>query len=86
MCLCLNGFRALTRKAHNMSKQKIIITWEHPPIPDRGFDWRASYAGHEEDGKDGFGNTVMNALEELLWNNGLEDADDLTDGPFAPQE
>lgn len=51
-----------------MNKQKIIITYEFPPIPDRKFDWRAGYDGQEEVGKDGFGTTPMAALADLIEN------------------
>lgn len=51
-----------------MTRQKIVITFEYPPIPVRGFDWRAGFYGCEEDGKDGFGITPIIALAELLQN------------------
>ena len=51
-----------------MSKQEIIITYEAPPVPSTRFDWRAGYAGQEEDGKDGHGATPLEALQELLDN------------------
>lgn len=51
-----------------MSKQRIIIAYEGPPIPDINFEWRASYDGHEEDLKDGFGMTPQAALQELIDN------------------
>jgi hypothetical protein len=51
-----------------MSKQKIIIAYEAPPVPSTKFDWRAGYAGQEEDGKDGFGASPQQALQELIDN------------------
>lgn len=51
-----------------MEATTIKISYEYPPIPDRRFDYRAGYRGHEEDGKDGFGETPQKALAELLEN------------------
>lgn len=55
-----------------MRTQTIIISFEHPAIPTRNYDWRSGYSGSEEDGKDGFGATPAEALQDLLANYIIE--------------
>jgi hypothetical protein len=44
----------------------ILLTFEHPPIPDRSFDWRAMHPGDEEEPwKHGWGYTALVALDDL---------------------
>jgi len=43
----------------------VIIRFEHPPIPDRNYDWQAYREGMEE-GCVGYGATEVEALAELL--------------------
>lgn len=56
-----------------MSKQKIIVTLERPPIGTKKFDWRAAFEGCAEDGKDGFGACPSHAVDELLGHYNMDD-------------
>ena len=45
----------------------ISLTFEHPPIPDRRFDWRAMRVGDDEEPwRHGWGSTPEEALANLL--------------------
>ncbi|HEX4283687.1 MAG TPA: hypothetical protein VHZ28_01255, partial [Terracidiphilus sp.] len=46
--------------------RKIIVTFVHPPIPDRRFDWRAHWDDENEDGDHGEGRTPEEAVRDLL--------------------
>ena len=46
----------------------IVVHHEHPPIPDRQFDWCAYYDGDEERGHYGWGRTREEAVKDLLEN------------------
>lgn len=45
--------------------EKIITTYENPPIPIRGFDWSAHYDGADEYGPVGWGRTEVEAIANL---------------------
>ena len=45
--------------------RRVVVTHEHPPIPVRGFDYRATFEGHEPGEPQGFGATPVAALEDL---------------------
>jgi len=47
---------------------KIIVHYEHPPIPWRNFDWVAFRDGREEEGNYGYGATEQEAIQDLLDN------------------
>lgn len=51
-CLRING-------------KRVIIELDPPPIPFRGFDYRASFEGSDEHAPAGYGPTIRAALEDL---------------------
>lgn len=44
----------------------IITSYEHPPIPTRGFDWSACFEGYEPGDPIGRGATEAEAVAQLL--------------------
>ena len=44
----------------------ILIHYEHPPIPDRSYDYVALFQGEEECAKYGYGATPQAALQDLI--------------------
>jgi len=59
-----------------MSKRKIVTSFIHPPIPIRTVDWCAWFDGEEEGGVVGYGATEADAIEDLLWEDGMADEAD----------
>ena len=51
-CLRING-------------KRVIIELDPPPIPDRNFDYRASFDGADEYTPAGYGATMLAAAEDL---------------------
>jgi hypothetical protein len=64
---------------------KIITEYVHPPIPDRGSDWRAYHEGDEEKPtRHGWGATEAEALADLArldreYAEAMEDEDERKD-------
>lgn len=54
-----------TRKSIWKSDWKIVTVYEHPPIPDRQFDW-AAWVDGKEDGHIGHGATEADAVYDLV--------------------
>lgn len=50
-----------------VSPPKIITTHNHPPIPQRCFDWSARYENYEE-GPYGWGDSEAEAVRDLTEN------------------
>lgn len=48
-----------------MAVPKIVTTFEYPPIPWRGFDWRAFLDGDEENNRCGWGATEQEAIKNF---------------------
>lgn len=44
----------------------IVVSFEHPPIPDRSMDWSATRNGYDEGDPIGRGPTPIAALADLL--------------------
>ena len=44
----------------------IHLTFIHPPIPDRNYDWQATRSDYEPDDLIGYGRTPVVALANLL--------------------
>lgn len=51
-CLRING-------------RRVVIELDPPPIPNRGFDYRASFADGDEYSPVGYGATALAAAEDL---------------------
>jgi hypothetical protein len=51
---------------------EIVIVYVYPPIPDRRFDWNATWSNDEPNdngcwgGPQGYGRTPLDAIRELL--------------------
>lgn len=56
-----------------MSKPRIVVIFEHPPIPTRSFDWVAYRDGNEE-GARGWGATEAAAIADLKATEECDDA------------
>lgn len=46
-------------------RRRVVLVYEHPPIPDRRCDWRAYRPGDEENGPFGWGATRREAVRDL---------------------
>lgn len=46
-------------------EEKIITSFDYPPIPDRRFDWSAIREGYDEGDLIGYGNTEQAAIDNL---------------------
>jgi len=44
---------------------KIITSFDHPPIPDRRFDFSATREGYDEGDLIGYGKTEQEAIDDL---------------------
>ena len=51
-CLRING-------------KRVVSELDPPPIPDRGFDYRATFEGGDEASPVGYGPTMLAAVEDL---------------------
>lgn len=54
--------------AHNCLKvngKRVIVELDPPPIPDRGFDYRATFADGDELSPAGYGSSPRAAVEDL---------------------
>ena len=49
-----------------MNRNKIIVRYVFPAIPERGFDWCAFRDGTEEAGPYGHGETEEDAVRDLI--------------------
>lgn len=47
-------------------RPRIVTSNIYPPIPDRRFDWSATFDGYEPGGPIGFGRTEQEAIDDLL--------------------
>jgi hypothetical protein len=57
----------------------IIIRFEHPPIPDRSFDYSASRSSYDEGDPIGRGPTPIAALADLLEQDMEREPDELVE-------
>lgn len=44
----------------------VVLSFEYPPVPVRGWDWMAYVEGREECGPQGWGATRQQAVDDLL--------------------
>lgn len=44
----------------------IITRWVNPPIPERGFDWCATFEGYEPGEPIGYGRSEQDAVSALF--------------------
>jgi hypothetical protein len=55
-----------------MRVHRIITEHVYPPIPDRGYDWRATFDGYEPGDLMGYGRTRAEAIADLIAESGAE--------------
>jgi hypothetical protein len=58
---------------------KIITEYIYPPIPNRNFDWRATWDGYEPGDPMGYGKTEQEAIVDFREVVGLDENDCLVE-------
>ena len=58
----------VTQSSPRLLGFKILVSFQHPSIPDRKFDWIAFYEGEEEKREYGYGSTPYMAVLDLINN------------------
>ncbi len=63
-----DGFYTVSfdERAYDASKEGIVTTYIHPPIPIRIYDWQATMADYEPGYAIGHGETEQEAIADLL--------------------
>lgn len=49
-----------------LTRFKIVVAYDRKPVPFRNNDWEAFVDGEEETGVCGYGETAMEAVEDLM--------------------
>jgi len=56
----------LAEKMPSEGEKKIITSHDHPPIPDRRYDWSATREDYDEGDLIGYGRTEQESIDDLI--------------------